>query len=409
LRELLNLLALLHHHVQHFYFQTLPDYLPVTELTDYAGADGRAARISAGLAATLKRARAAPEPASRFPAASRRRLLEHVAEAPRVLGLLQRARARLGGKFPVVMCVAPGGVTTDFDDDDRLQIDSYLRQVEPFLAESALEDGLSILAQYPEIGALGRGPANFLSVGGGARLTEGGGELFPSGLLFGRRLQSLSLPVTESIEHAFYRLARSKTAAAPPVEPAPDKGGAYSWIKAPRAGGAVVETGAIARLAIIQLSGVHGRSAGAAELVQDQLGVTVSEANTVGGRMLARLSELDLALRRCQEILRNFEVGHPAIGDSGDPFTASGEGVGYMESPSGSIRHRVLLEDGRIRHYDIIAASTWNGSSRDKEGAAGALETALANRGAGGDEAADRLAASRVVQSFAFSTSDAVH
>ena len=80
-----------------------------------------------------------------------------------------------------------------------------------------------------------------------------------------------------------------------------------------------------------------------------------------------------------------------------------------MESPSGSVRHRVVLEDGRIRHYDIIAASTWNGSSRDKESSGGALEMALADRGEANDEAADRLAASRVVQSFAFSTSDAVH
>jgi Ni,Fe-hydrogenase I large subunit len=217
------------------------------------------------------------------------------------------------------------------------------------------------------------------------------------------------LPVTESIERAYYRLARAKTAGSAVVEPAPDKDGAYSWIKAPRVGGAAVETGAIARLAIVQLSGVHGRSAGAAELVQDQIGATPSEANTVGGRMLARLGELDLALRRCQEILRIFEVGHPTVDDSGDPFEATGDGVGYMESPSGSIRHRVILEDGVIRHYEIIGASTWNGSCRDKEGVSGALETALANRGAQNDEAMDRLAASRVVQSFAFSTSDAVH
>jgi Ni,Fe-hydrogenase I large subunit len=409
LRELLNLMALLHHHVQHFYFQTLPDYLPVGELADYAGTDAGASRMAAGLGATLKRAHAAQEPASRFPPAIRRRLIEHIAEAPRVLGVLQRALARLGGKYPVVMSVVPGGVTTRFGEDDRLQIDSYLKQVEPFLAETVLEDGLAILEQHPGIAGLGRGPANFLCVGAGARLPNGGGELFPPGLLLGRRLQALSLPVTESIQRAFYRISRNKNAGAPTVELAPDKEDAYTWIKAPRVGGAVVETGAIARLAIIQLSGVHGRSAGVAELVQDQLGVPAAEANTVAGRMLARLGELDLALRRCLEILRTFEAGHPSSDDSGDPFGVSGEGVGYMESPSGSIRHRVVLEDGRIRHYDIISASTWNGSSRDKESNGGALELALANRGEAGDEAADRLAASRVVQSFAFSTSDAVH
>jgi Ni,Fe-hydrogenase I large subunit len=409
LRELLNLLSFLHHHVEQFYFQALPDYLPLAELAEYAGSDARVLRVGAGLQGLLKRARSAAEPQPRFPAAIRRRLAEHVVEAPQVLALVQRALARLGGKYPVAMCVAPGGVTTAFGEQDRLRIDGFLRLAEPFLAEAPMDDALTVFEHYPELGALGRGAGNFLSVGGGVRLPEGGGELFPSGVLLGRRLQSLPRSVTEGVERAFYRITRSKRAGAPVLEEAPDKDGAYSWIKAPRVGGEVVETGAIARLAIIQLSGVHGRCSGTAELIQDQLGVPPSQANTVAGRMLARMGEVDLALRRCQEILRTYETGHATIEDSGDPMAVSGEGVGYVESPSGAIRHRVMLEEGRIQYYDIISASTWNGSSRDRKGGVGALESALTGQDGAPDDPAVAPEVSRIVHSFAFSASDAVH
>jgi Ni,Fe-hydrogenase I large subunit len=409
LRELLNLLALLHHHVQHFYFESLPDYLPLPAWGEYDGPSGEVARIAQGMARRFRLARAPEGARIRLPPAPRRRLTEHAVEAARTLAVLQRALARLGGKFPIVMSVAPGGMTAPFGEAAIVELDGYLAGVERFLTEAVLEDGFTLLEHHPDLIALGKGPPNFLCVGGGARLTEMGGELFPAGVMLGRRLQAPHLPVTESIRSAYYRVPHGPRNPKVVLERAPDKPGAYSWIKAPRMGESVVETGPIARLTIVQLTGVHGRSAGMAELVQEQLGVPTSEGNTVAGRMLARLGEIDLAFRRCREILRGYETGQPPLDNSRDPFSLSGEGVGAVEGPAGAVRHRMALERGRIAYYDIIAASTWNGSSRDEAGAEGPIEIALSQRAWDFQDAEQALSVSRIIRSFAFSTADAVH
>lgn len=409
LRELLNLFAFLHDHVRQFYGELLPDFLPLASLAGYDGASPAAARIAQGLEARLRQSHAPAPPPSGFPLTVRRRLTESTVRAGAVLAVLQRALARLGGKFPIVMSIAPGGMSVPFGEAAILELDQYLTEIEPFLTEVVLEDALAVLEHHPELTELGKGPDNFLSVGAGARLTEQGAELIPPGLLLGRRLQALRLTVTESIRRAFYRVPARRGETRIVLEPEPIKAGAYSWIKAPRVGEAVVETGPIARLAVIQLSGAHGRSAGIAELVQEQLGVPVHQANTAAGRILARAGEIDLAFRRCREILHRYEPGQPPIDDSRDPFGLSGDGVGIIEAPAGAVRHRCVLEDGRISHYDIVAPSTWNGSPRDENGAPGPIEAALSRREWNPEAPADALALARIVHSFAFSTADAVH
>lgn len=409
LRELLNLFAFLHDHVRQFYFQALPDYLPLASLAGYDGPGAELSHIAEGIAARLRQSRAQVPPGSDLPPAVRRRVTEHMARAGAVLGLLQRGLARLGGKFPVVMSVAPGGMSVHFGEAAILELNTYLNEAERFLTEDVLEDALAVVEHHPELAELGKGPDNLFSVGAGARLNEQGNELIPSGLLLGRRLQALRLTVTESIRRAYYRVPPKRGETRIVLEPEPIKAGAYSWIKAPRVGGAVVETGPLARLAVIQLSGAHGRAAGIAELVQEQLGVSVPQANTVAGRMLARAGELDLAFRRCREILQGYEPGQPPIDNSRDPFEITGDGVGSVEGPAGAVRHRCVLEEGRISYYDIIAPSTWNGSPRDEDGTPGPLETALSRREWDLKSPAHALAISRIVHSFAFSTADAVH
>jgi Ni,Fe-hydrogenase I large subunit len=409
LRELLNLLAFLHDHVRQFYFETLPDYLPLAVLADYRGADAELVRAAQGIAARLRQSRASAARETAFPETARRRLAESTARAGRALALIQRALGRLGGKFPIVMSIVPGGLSAAFDEAAILEIDGELSEVEHFLTETVLEDALSVLEHHPELAELGRGPDNFLSVGAGAKLNQQSNELMPAGLLVGRRLQALRLNVTESIRRAFYRVPPQRGETRIVLEPEPIKAAAYSWIKAPRVGEAAVETGPLARLAVIQLSGAHGRSAGIAELVAEQVDAPLHQANTVAGRLLARAGELDLAFRRCREILRGYEPGQPPIDDSRDPFDITGDGVGMIEAPAGAVRHRCVLEDGRITYYDIVAPSTWNGSPQDEQGIAGPLEVACSRRPWNPNADSDALALARIVHSFAFSTADAVH
>jgi hydrogenase large subunit len=63
------------------------------------------------------------------------------------------------------------------------------------------------------------------------------------------------------------------------------------------------------------------------------------------------------------------------MGDFEVPKT--GRGMGLVEAARGSLGHWVVIEDGRIANYQIVAPTTWNFSPRDAEGQPGPLEAAL--------------------------------
>jgi Ni,Fe-hydrogenase I large subunit len=48
-----------------------------------------------------------------------------------------------------------------------------------------------------------------------------------------------------------------------------------------------------------------------------------------------------------------------------------------VETPRGALGHWVKIEDRRVDHYQVVDASTWNGSPRDGTGRRGPLEEAL--------------------------------
>jgi hydrogenase large subunit len=52
-------------------------------------------------------------------------------------------------------------------------------------------------------------------------------------------------------------------------------------------------------------------------------------------------------------------------------------GFGYMEAPRGALGHWVTIQSGKIRHYQIVVPSTWNGGPRDAADQPGPYEAAL--------------------------------
>ncbi len=149
---------------------------------------------------------------------------------------------------------------------------------------------------------------------------------------------------------------------------------AYSWCKAPRLDGRVVETGALAR----QLVDAH-------PLALDLLRV---EGSSVRSRVVARALEL---ARLPGAMLRWVEEIEPAAPFSvGDAPVRDGSWSGLVEAARGGLGHWLRVRDGRIAHYQIVAPTTWNFSPRDAAGTPGPLEQALEGTpiGAEGDAAA---------------------
>lgn len=188
----------------------------------------------------------------------------------------------------------------------------------------------------------------------------------------------------------------------------PGKAGAYSWIKAPRHLERPLETGPLARLIITNQSGGRTWRPNLIEFLEEKLGRPLRNAGSVAGRMLARLAELGALTERVESLLDRLDPAQPLVVSEGNPFAVSGEGLGLLEAPAGALQHRVILDRGKIVHYDIIAPSTWNGAPRDQRDTPGPLESALNSSPFDPNRAEDRLALSRIVHSFAFSMTDAV-
>jgi len=89
----------------------------------------------------------------------------------------------------------------------------------------------------------------------------------------------------------------------------------------------------------------------------------------------------------------------------GEPFCVQGrmpdnaKGVGMVEAARGALGHWLVVKEGKIANYQIVAPTTWNFSPRDRDGIPGALEQALVGVPVGEHERVP-LAVQHVVRSF---------
>lgn len=298
----------------------------------------------------------------------------------------------LGGKWPHTHSIQPGGSSRAVDASERLRLLARVREFRAFLEErvfgapleevAALDSAAALdawRAREPERGdlrlflriadelgleRLGPGPGRYLSHG--AFADAEGRPAFERGvfeLAAGTREAVPLDRITEDATHAW--LAGDAADARHPREgrtvPDADKPGAYTWNKAPRLAGRVVETGALAR----QL--VHGHP-----LVRD---FAARRGTGVAARVLARLLELALVTPMAERWLAALRPGEPFHRTTSLP--EEGHGAGLAEAARGALGHWVSVQRGRIANYQIVAPTSWNFSPRDGAGTPGALEAAL--------------------------------
>ena len=315
------------------------------------------------------------------------RVREATAARQRWLTLL----GTLGGKWPHTQSVEPGGSTRPIDAAERVRLLSKVREFRGFLERqllatplerfAALADEAALwdwhaqdplagdlrffltVAQDLSLATLGPGPGRYLSYGAYAQ--PDGGLALAQGLWRGdaQGLDPLDAhAITEDATHAW--LAQAHQPLHPLhglTRPEPDKPGAYTWNKAPRLGGEVVETGAIAR-----------QLASGQPLVRDAV---ARHGGTVFTRVLARLVELVRVVPMMEDWLRSLRPAEAFCVPTVLP--AEGHGVGLSEAARGALGHWLEVQGGRIANYQIVAPTSWNFSPRDAQGTPGALEQAL--------------------------------
>ena len=371
-------------HLTHFYLFFMPDFAR-------AAYEGR---------------RWWPRAAERFRAVHGTAGGELLAARSSFLGLM----GILAGRWPHTLSLQPGGTSRAATPAEKIQLHILLRAFRAFLEGTLLGDrlerfaalrsarelaawagaraGRSDLAAFLELAddlgldRLGRAGSLFMSYGAYA---DAIGALFPRGVVDaaapGRERRPLDgAAIREEVGHAFLA-GEARHPSEGETAPAPDKPGAYSWCKAPRLGGEVVEVGALAR----QVVAGH-------PLAHDLLS---NGSGNVVARVVARALELAIVVPHMERWVRELEPGAPFCVPAAIP--PHGDAAGFVEAARGSLGHWVQYRDGRIARYQIVAPTTWNFSPRDDRGVPGALERALVGTPADGPAAP---AIQHVVRSF---------
>ncbi len=316
----------------------------------------------------------------------------------------------LAGKWPHSLALQPGGTTRAIELQEKMRILAILASFRQFLENTLFGDSLEKVIALDSVAALdnwavqtafehsdlrhflhiaraldlqnmGRAGDHFMSYGA---YPEQGERLFSAGVWNGAAGTLDQNDIREDLSHSWMQ---AQTEARHPfdgvTQPSMDQAGAYSWCKAPRLDGQVMEVGALAR----QLVNGH-------PLIRD---LVLQSGGNVRNRVVARLLEIALLLVAMEDWAQALQPKQPFCQQATMPDEA--QGYGMIEAARGSLGHWLSIHKGRISNYQIIAPTTWNFSPRDAQGQPGALELALINAPLREGEK-DPVAVQHIVRSF---------
>jgi Ni,Fe-hydrogenase I large subunit len=305
-------------------------------------------------------------------------------------------------------------------------------EAQTFVDTVFVPDVLLLAKEYPAWTTLGAGIGSYMAFGEFPEDDSRAPELMlPRGRV-GRELRLVEpidqADVAETVAHSHYAYDAGDQAFLHPWDgqttqryggPTPpvttlDGADKYSWLKAPRYEDKPMEVGPLARILVANVEG-RGTVQNAVQRVVGTAGLQPGSLFSTMGRLLARAAEAQVVVARLagwqKDLAANLQTGDVAVTDvtAWDPSTwpSSARGWSLGESPRGAVGHWVTIEDRRISEYQIIDATTWNGSPRDAGGRRGAVEEALV--GTPVADPARPLEVLRTVRSFAPCTACAVH
>jgi len=329
--------------------------------------------------------------------------LEYQRKALQVVGIL-------GSKTPHIQNLNVGGVANAIDLDsatalnmERLEkIRVLLNEVVQFINEVYFVDVCAVAAMYADWFKIGSGVKNYLAVPDLPLDSAGSSYDLPGGYIMGgdiggaHQFQTASdkvfrNSVTEDVTRAYYQGEE-------PLHPwegktKPDFTGwneskKYSWVKAPRFNGSVMQVGPLAQV-LVGYSQGHPltlkytnlaigkvQSVGGTRVTPEMLHSTLGRhaARAIRASMLAELAQKHLQL-----LTDNISKGDYTVHNQPVFPTHEVEGVGTHEAPRGTLSHWIVIKDEKIKNYQAVVPSTWNASPRDRSDARGPYEASLRN------------------------------
>jgi uptake hydrogenase large subunit len=294
----------------------------------------------------------------------------------------------LAGKWPHSLAIQPGGTTRALEMQEKARVQAILYAFRRFLEHTLFGDSLENVialdsvasldrwmethspqssdfrrflevAKQLELHSIGRNADRFMSYG--AYCLQGSHSI-RQGVWDGEIEVLNPALISEDISHSW--MGHQKEPKHPfdgITLPDADVAQAYSWCKAPRLDGRVVEVGALAR------QQVDGQP-----LIQ---ALVQQSGGNVRNRVIARLLEVAQVVMLMETWAREIRPREAFCLQA--PMPQEAQGFGLVEAARGSLGHWIKIKRGRILNYQIIAPTTWNFSPRDRDGQPGALELAL--------------------------------
>ena len=303
-----------------------------------------------------------------------------------------------------------GASATALDLTGLSRINAVIARMKEFVEQVYLPDTLAIASFYKDWFGRGEGVGNFLCYGDfpAKGMDDPASWLIPAGVILGRdltRIHPVDLgnagEIQEFIAHSWYDYTAGKQAGLHPYDgetrlhysgPQPpytqlDVAAGYSWLKAPRWHGKVMEVGPLARLLMLYARGHEPTRALAAQALT-KLELPLPALFSTMGRTAARALESKIIVDQMfvwsGHLLANIKGGDLAVHNPAkwDPasWPREARGVGFTEAPRGALAHWIVIRDGKIDNYQAVVPSTWNAGPRDPQGQPGPYEAALMDR-----------------------------
>ncbi len=316
--------------------------------------------------------------------------------------------ALLGGKTPNIQNLAVGGVANaiNLDNESTLNMNKLymvkdiLDEISTFIEQVYFVDVCAIGGMYPEWLGYGAGVTNYLAVPDlpldtkGTKFDLPGGTIFNGDLATIREIKTFDDPyfkenVTESIAHAWYDGDWTKHPYEEETVPKYtnyEDAKKYSWVKAPRFQGKVMQVGPLAQVLVGFALGHEPTkrwavktldTAGAIAKTKLSPAVLHSTLGRHAARMIRTCVISELAKKHWGLLAENIGKGDTKIFN--EPVFPKGEqrGFGFHEAPRGVLSHWIVIRDGKIANYQAVVPSTWNAGPRDEKNQPGPYEASL--------------------------------
>ncbi|MCX6075001.1 MAG: nickel-dependent hydrogenase large subunit [Campylobacterales bacterium] len=324
--------------------------------------------------------------------------MNHYLEALTLQRDLSKAVAIFAGKTPHPQNLVVGGVTSVADMLNPQRLNDFLfiiKEVREFIERAYIPDMMMIVDGYRESIDAGEGRAsgNFMGCGG-YRFGEGH-VLFEKGVIRGHDFDHIEVfdesKITEEASRAWYEndapLSPYEGETTPFYTDLNDDGtlkseGKYTWVKAPRYDGAVMEVGPLARMII----GVAKKSPiifPYMERFMRKTGMELINFSTTVGRNAARAVEAqiccDYLFDMMSDLIENIKYYDETTWTKYifEELPTQAKGRGLFEVPRGVLGHFVRIEDSKVANYQAVVPTTWNASPKDAKNSRGAYEESL--------------------------------